>query len=69
MKAPCLKCTRSGCGNYHDCCPEYQKFKKEKADMMERKHKEEDIHRTIATNIRSMKSKGNAHKVIKSHKK
>ena len=28
--APCKDCPKKGCGPYHDECPEYQEFKKER---------------------------------------
>ncbi|MBQ0112433.1 MAG: hypothetical protein KBT03_04805 [Bacteroidales bacterium] len=31
LNVPCLKCDRAGCGKYHDICPDYQRFRNEKA--------------------------------------
>ena len=30
LDAPCKDCPKKGCGSYHDQCPEYQEFRKEK---------------------------------------
>lgn len=40
MKAPCLKCEKSGCGNHHDKCEAYMKFKEENEHI--KKLKSED---------------------------
>lgn len=40
---PCKECENKGCGNYHDTCPEYVSWKRDKAvfDEQVRKQKEE----------------------------
>lgn len=69
MKSPCLKCERSGCGEYHDRCPEYQKFKIEQARIIKKKHEESEIIGAIAVHVHTMRTKNNPHKVTKSPKK
>lgn len=33
MIAPCRDCPRRGCGAYHEECPEYQRFRKERNEI------------------------------------
>ena len=35
--APCKDCPKKGCGPYHDECPEYQEFRKERDELREKR--------------------------------
>lgn len=44
--APCKDCPRKGCGAYHDECPDYQAFRKERDkfnDELHEKKKSDEI--------------------------
>lgn len=36
--APCKDCPRKGCGAYHDECPDYQEFRKERDKLNDELH-------------------------------
>lgn len=40
MKNPCYNCENSGCGTYHDECPDYQEWRKELDRVKESRFKE-----------------------------
>lgn len=69
MNAPCFGCEHNGCGDYHDRCPEYQKYKQEQAKIAKKKREEMKIQGAIVAHIHSMRTKSNSHKVTKSPKK
>lgn len=60
---PCKECERckQGCGAYHDVCPEYQAFKREKFmyNLQLAKIKDKDVyfHEKAKENARKSKSK------------
>jgi len=35
MHAPCRDCPKKGCGSYHDKCPEYIEYRKERDKIYE----------------------------------
>ena len=39
--APCKDCPKKGCGAYHDECPEYQEFRKERNRINEEKREQQ----------------------------
>lgn len=43
MKAPCKNCTRKGCGAYHDKCPEYMEFRKNQAEISNKRIEKLDM--------------------------
>lgn len=47
MDVPCKDCERKGCGSYHDICPMYQEFKKEKnedyKERLKKSQKRQDL--------------------------
>ena len=56
MKAPCMGCERRGCGVYHDECPEYQKYRKEKMKEHEQRklisHRKADFNHLYSVSVR-----------------
>ncbi len=35
MEAPCKDCPKKGCGSYHDQCPDFIEYKKEREKIYE----------------------------------
>ena len=51
MQAPCKDCPKQGCGAYHDKCPNYQLFRKERDALAEERKKK----RMVEIDLNSVK--------------
>ena len=49
MQAPCKDCPKQGCGTYHDECPEYQEFRKERDRLSDERVKRNMVEVTLNT--------------------
>lgn len=56
MRAPCMECDQRGCGVYHDECPKYQEFRRQKmeeyAKRKEVSHGRPSFNHPYSTSIR-----------------